>query len=157
VSRFSFETPEGTRHLDFESSDGQLRVAGQSYACDGQSVWIGGRRVPFWVHREKDKLSVWLDGEVFQFTHHDPRQRREDAGAAGSFSGQLKAQMPGKILSLSVAEGQAVTAGQNLLVMESMKMELGLDAPRDGTVESVEVAVGQLVAQGQLLIRLAET
>lgn len=155
MSVFAYETPEGESPVEFEFADNQLTVGGKTYPCDGRCVWIAGRRTPFWAYRAGDKVSVWLDGEVFTFTHRDPR-RREGAGASamGASSNQVQAQMPGKILLLAVRPGQKVSQGQNLLVMESMKMELALDASRDGEVEAVEVAVGQLVTQGQLLIRL---
>jgi biotin carboxyl carrier protein len=65
--------------------------------------------------------------------------------------------MPGKILSLAVKVGDTVVKGQNLLVMESMKMELALDAPLDGTVDSVDVSIGQLVAQGERLVKICTT
>lgn len=156
MSQFTHMTPEGEASVEFEVLQDTLRVAGQSYECDGHSVWIGGRRIPFWTHREGDQVSVWLDGEVFTFTHRDPRQRSEAASTATA-SGTVKAQMPGKILSLSVKEGDSVSQGQSLMIMESMKMELSLDAPFDGKVEAVQATVGQMVALGDTLVRIGGT
>ena len=62
--------------------------------------------------------------------------------------------MPGKILSVAVAAGEAVTRGTPLLVMEAMKMEHTIDAPHDGTVREVFYAVGDQVAEGVVLIDL---
>ena len=50
--------------------------------------------------------------------------------------------MPGKVIAVDVAEGQAVTAGQRLLVLEAMKMEHALTAPFDGVVEGLTVTAG---------------
>jgi 3-methylcrotonyl-CoA carboxylase alpha subunit len=50
--------------------------------------------------------------------------------------------MPGKVIALDVAEGEAVTAGQRLMVLEAMKMEHALTAPFDGTVTALEASVG---------------
>lgn len=155
MSSFLHLTAEGESRLDYSLSDGKLTVADQTYDCDGHSVWVGGRRAPFWTHQQGDKVSVWLDGEVFIFTRKDPRQRSGDSGSGADASGSVKAQMPGKILSLAVQPGDAVSKGQNLLIMESMKMELALDAPLSGTVTSVEVAPGQLVSQGQVLVLIS--
>lgn len=154
MKSFTHLTAEGEESVAFDLVDGQLLVDGQSYRCDGKSVWLEGRRVPFWTHQRGDKVSVWLDGEVFRFTAKDPRQRSQAGGATAPSSGLVAAQMPGKILSLAVKVGDQVKAGQNLLVMESMKMELALDAPLEGTVASVAISVGQMVAQGDELVRL---
>ena len=60
--------------------------------------------------------------------------------------GDIVAPMPGKVIAVDVAEGQAVTAGQRLMVLEAMKMEHTLTAPFDGTVADVHAAVGAAVA-----------
>lgn len=156
MSRFTYQTPQDeTATLEFELADGELRLGEQRFPCDAKAVWLDGRRVPFAVARAKDLVSVWLDGEVYSFTSRDPRQRSSSTGHAGSGSGSVTAQMPGKVLSLAVQVEDAVSAGQNLLIMESMKMELALNAPIDGTVESVNVSIGQMVAQGDLLVQIA--
>ena len=58
-------------------------------------------------------------------------------------------------MTVSVAAGEAVTAGQQLLVVEAMKMQNELRAPRDGTVERVAVATGTTIEVGDLLLVLA--
>jgi len=62
--------------------------------------------------------------------------------------------MPGLIVSIPVSEGQAVTKGQTIVVLESMKMENELKAPRDGTISSIKVTPRQSVEQGQPLVVL---
>jgi 3-methylcrotonyl-CoA carboxylase alpha subunit len=62
--------------------------------------------------------------------------------------------MPGKVLSIAVAAGQAVRRGQALAVMEAMKMEHTIHAPRDGVVQELLVAVGEQVSEGAELLRL---
>ena len=63
--------------------------------------------------------------------------------------------MPGTILELKVKAGDAVKAGQVILIMESMKMENEITSPRDGTVAQVVAAKGQTVATDDPLIILA--
>ena len=63
--------------------------------------------------------------------------------------------MPGKILSLAVKPGDAVEKGQTLAVMEAMKMEMALSAPRDGVIEAINVSAGQQANEGDVLIALA--
>ena len=67
---------------------------------------------------------------------------------------EVRAIIPGRVVSVAVAAGDAVAAGQRLLAVEAMKMENELRAPRDGTVERVAVAAGQTVELGDLLVVL---
>ena len=60
--------------------------------------------------------------------------------------------MPATVLSIDVAEGDTVTAGQRLGALEAMKMELALTAPHDGVVTHVGAATGEQVKQGHLLL-----
>jgi biotin carboxyl carrier protein len=82
------------------------------------------------------------------------------SGLSNSASGsqkqtRVRAQMPGKILKIWVAEGQVVQKDQPLLVMEAMKMENEIRAPMAGTVQSVNVSLGQAVESGAELLRFA--
>lgn len=76
------------------------------------------------------------------------------AALRGSEGDVLRAPMPGSIVRLNVAEGDAVTAGQPLLTMESMKMETTLPAPRDGVVGTLHFAVGQSFERDTVLLTL---
>jgi 3-methylcrotonyl-CoA carboxylase alpha subunit len=93
---------------------------------------------------------VFERGEAFVFSrpHVDVGE-----GAAGG-DGQILAPMPGRITSVAVSAGQAVTKGQTLATLEAMKMEHGLIAPFDGKVAEVRAAVGDQVTEGALLVRL---
>jgi biotin carboxyl carrier protein len=62
--------------------------------------------------------------------------------------------MPGRIISVSVAPGDVITAGQPVLVMESMKMENTITAVKDGTVRAVLVGEGDSVQHGQTLVEV---
>ena len=63
--------------------------------------------------------------------------------------------MPGKVLRLLVRQGEAVEAGQRLLVVEAMKMQNEIRAPKSGTVEHVLVSEGQAVNAGHVLAIVA--
>ena len=66
----------------------------------------------------------------------------------------MRAIIPGRIVALSVVPGDAVTTGGQLMVLEAMKMQNELRAPRDGTVGRVSVAVGDRVEVGDVLLVL---
>jgi 3-methylcrotonyl-CoA carboxylase alpha subunit len=68
--------------------------------------------------------------------------RHDGTGQASAADGAIIAPMPGKVIAVDVAEGQAVTAGQRLMVLEAMKMEHALTAPFDGTVSELSASVG---------------
>ena len=74
----------------------------------------------------------------------------EDEGAQGG----LEAPMPGRVTRVAVAVGDVVKRGQELIVVEAMKMENALVAPADGVVKSLAVRVGDMVAPGPALVVL---
>lgn len=78
------------------------------------------------------------------------------APAAGLAAGEVvKSPMPGNILKINAVQGQAVKEGDVLVVLEAMKMENDVVAPRDGTVAQVVVAKGAVVETGSPLVVLA--
>ena len=83
------------------------------------------------------RVVVFADGMSFAF---DRGSRGSGAAAAGD--GAILAPMPGKVIALDVAEGDSVTAGQRLMVLEAMKMEHSLTAPFDGTVTQLSASEG---------------
>jgi propionyl-CoA carboxylase alpha chain len=87
-----------------------------------------------------------LDGDVALTELPRFADARKDAVAGG-----LTAPMPGKVVKILVAAGQAVTAGETLLVLEAMKMEHPVRAPIDGVVAELPAGEGEQVEAGQLL------
>jgi acetyl-CoA/propionyl-CoA carboxylase biotin carboxyl carrier protein len=79
----------------------------------------------------------------------------QDAGTVATES-TLRSQMPGTVIRLLVAEGDAVTARQPLLVLEAMKMEAPVVSPHDATVRRLHVAEGDQITAGTLLVELEE-
>ena len=68
----------------------------------------------------------------------------------------LKSPMPGLIINVPVTTGEAVTKGQTLVILESMKMENELKSPRDGVVLRVETSAGASVEKGQALVTVGD-
>jgi 3-methylcrotonyl-CoA carboxylase alpha subunit len=98
-----------------------------------------------------DGRVLFLDGEAWLF---GPPVSDHAAGGGGVLDGSIMSPMPGRVVAVAVCVGDAVGKGQRLLVVEAMKMELGLVAPFDGSVELIGVAPGDQVREGQMLIRI---
>ena len=98
---------------------------------------------------------VWLDGTATEVTVLDLRHQRlaqaQAEMAEPSGPQTICTPMAGKVVAVHVGVGQAVCAGDSLIVVEAMKMENELRAPRDGVVRAVTVEVGQAVDGGASL------
>ena len=105
------------------------------------------------VLRDDNRLTIFRDGRTDRLEIFDPLAA---AGAAEGTGGGLTAPMPGKIIAVMAKAGQAVTAGDKLVVMEAMKMEHTISAPVTGTVKEVFFDVGDQVEDGAELIAIEE-
>jgi biotin carboxyl carrier protein len=101
-------------------------------------------------------LTVVVDGSVVPIAVRDSRRRSRAAGVHGPANGpaRITAPMPGKIVRVLAAPGQIVAARQGVIVVEAMKMENELRAPRAGTVAEVLVCEGAPVEAGALLLTI---
>ncbi len=140
-----------------DGQDWQLKIDGQEVPLqalpDRDGAWLvethqGRRRL--WVAVRGDERLIFCDGKVHTLRLPDPEHADEDDQLGGGPN--LVADMPGKVVQVMVEVGQAVTAGQVMLIMESMKMETELSAAVDGTVATVHVTGGQVVGQGDALL-----
>ena len=100
-----------------------------------------------------ERISVFSADGAATLQEIDPIAHAADGAAEG---GRLTAPMPGKVVAFLARVGEAVKQGQPLAVMEAMKMEHTISAPRDGTVAELLYAVGDQVGEGGELLRLAE-
>jgi biotin carboxyl carrier protein len=102
--------------------------------------------------------TLWVDGYRFEVEALDERTRaiRELAAVSAGPGGPapLKSPMPGMIVRVNVAAGDAVQVGQGLVVIEAMKMENELRATGAGTVKRVHVTAGTAVEKGALLVEM---
>ena len=73
------------------------------------------------------------------------------AAAGGAGAVKVAASLPGKVFKVEASVGQAVKKGDNILILEAMKMEVPVVAPQDGTIASIDVAAGDAVENGDIL------
>jgi 3-methylcrotonyl-CoA carboxylase alpha subunit len=95
---------------------------------------------------------VWLGAGHDELLLDDPRNR---AYSASADAGGLTTPLPGVVVSILVSAGQTVAAGEALLIVEAMKMEHTIRAPRAGTVLALHCAPGDRVPEGQALLELS--
>jgi 3-methylcrotonyl-CoA carboxylase alpha subunit/geranyl-CoA carboxylase alpha subunit len=96
---------------------------------------------------------VQLQGpECVELWLTDQSHRAPSTGASAQAAQSLRAPFNGKLIALHVQEGQSVKQGDAVLVIESMKLEHILCAPRDAVVHSLLASVGQQVGPGQVLV-----
>lgn len=163
--RYKLQVLRGKQILDLcLSSDGAL-VHGVTFsvtditcneATPGYQVScrIEGQRVDARVVQADANVFVMCGGDTqrFALNVHDAASYASQIGS----SDRVTSPMPGQVISLSVAKGDRVKAGDVLLVIEAMKMEHNIQAPQSGVVRQVNCAVGERVDDGVELIVLGE-
>jgi 3-methylcrotonyl-CoA carboxylase alpha subunit len=115
-------------------------------------VTLGEQRHALTVYAHGERIAVFAAAGSAQLQEIDPIAHAADGAVEG---GRLTAPMPGRVIAFLARPGDSVTLGQPLAVMEAMKMEHTISAPRDGTVAELLYAVGDQVSEGGELLRLA--
>ena len=119
-----------------------------TFLLDGEAVTISYD--PRRGGEGADDVLVAQGGQVWRLT---PWRAAGAAGADAS-DGAILSPMPGRVIAVAVAAGEAVTKGQKLLTLEAMKMEHSLTAPFDGTVAQLNAREGGQVSEGTLLVKI---
>jgi len=119
---------------------------------------VSGVRRRMHVARSGQKRFVANGSDVYELhvAERGSDHRRADVPGGQAGSG-LEAAMPGQVISVAVKDGDVVTKGQTLVILEAMKMELRVRAPHAGRVQRVLVKTGQVVERGQQLVEVAAT
>jgi biotin carboxyl carrier protein len=117
------------------------------------SLLLQGKSIEVRMEAAGTELLAIAMGRDYRVSIHDPREWKRNRGRAAEAQGrqQLLAPMPGKIVRILVKTGDAVAAGQGLLVVEAMKMQNEIRAPKSGTIERLSVMEGQTVNAGQVV------
>ncbi len=140
--------------VDGESVDVDLE---QSGVDELYSVLFGGRSYELLIEPRHYTYDITLHGEFYSVQVEDERSRRLSAGRKLVLpDGELAvvAPIPGLVVKVLVVEGEEITEGQPLVLLEAMKMENELRALRPGRVKQVKVAAGQRVEQHAVLLVL---
>jgi 3-methylcrotonyl-CoA carboxylase alpha subunit len=122
-----------------------------------QRAQVNGGPVSFGYHREKERTVVVLDGAQYEVIVREEEHVRftqlaRRPGAAGRLD--VKAPMPGMVVSVLVKPGDAVKKNQSLLFLHAMKLENDIRSPRDGVVLEVPIKAGDALEKGAVMVRL---
>lgn len=122
-------------------------------AADGSAVvTVDGRQHRVRVARSQDQVWVHAAGRDWAV---ERVEAVETAARGGAAPDEMRAAMPGTVVAVAVETGAAVTAGETIMVIESMKLETTVAAPRDGVVAGIGFDPGATFAKGAVLARLA--
>ena len=137
------QTPTAFHFSLHDASDGAFRLT-----VDGATVSAFAAR-----HGASSTARIWIGAECWDVSFPDPLAA---SGGAQSAEGRLTAPMPGVITLLKSSVGDAISAGDPLIVMEAMKMEHTIKAPNDGVVKAFRFSPGDQVKEGDLLVEFEE-
>ena len=154
--------------INFDTQTLEINPSGDNYVAtmDGKTVsvqviraedgrmdlLIDGQRVNAHVSSDMAKRWVTINGQTIMLTKTSGAKQ----GVRHDHAGGLIAPMPGQVRSVSVSVGDAVKKGQTLLTMEAMKMEIRIQALKDGRVTALHAAQGQTVEREQILIEMED-
>jgi 3-methylcrotonyl-CoA carboxylase alpha subunit len=126
-------------------------ASGELEGHGGFRARIGERRIHAAVIAAGERRHVFFEGRAYPIVRVDPSL---GAGLGDELQGLLTAPMPGKVIALLAEAGAKVEKGTPLLVLEAMKMEHTVKAPRAGTVKAFRFAPGDQVSEGMELVEL---
>ncbi|WP_452465176.1 acetyl-CoA carboxylase biotin carboxyl carrier protein subunit [Nonomuraea recticatena] len=115
------------------------------------AVTLGGRAFRFTAAREGETLWLGREGQAWALTRHRIGDPGDRAGAAGAGDGVVRSPMPGTVLLVKVSQGDQVSEGQPLVIVEAMKMEHTVTAPMAGVISELPVKAGQSVDMDAVL------
>jgi biotin carboxyl carrier protein len=156
-------TVEGETFL-IEIEDEKVTVNDQAHTVDMQSIddlnlyslLVDNASYETFIEEAEDQFQVLLQtGEMYSVQVKGGRPRSTIVKEPFRIPGvetTIKAPMPGLIVAVPVVDGQQITAGEVLVILESMKMENELRAEWDGTVQSIHVRPGDVAGQDQALV-----
>jgi 3-methylcrotonyl-CoA carboxylase alpha subunit len=153
---------EQRHEIEAFGHDGDYRLQHGASHCDVRGARFAGSLLSARFGAQSARLRVHADEE--RITLHDASGQRHAFVRAAAFAweskegvggNQIVAPMPGRVVLVKAKAGDTVEEGQELLVMEAMKMELALKAPRAGTIDTVSATQGEFVEADAVLVRFA--
>ncbi len=138
-----------TAIIDGESFEGPLLRTSH-----GEGLWrVNGDAYHVVASEHDGKIWAAVNGNVYVF---EDARAQDEMGAGGASENSVAAPMPGKVIKVLVSEGDHVEEGQQVIIVEAMKMEHTLHAPKEGKVGKLACEEGQQVDAGIPLIEIED-
>ena len=138
--------------LTLTKPDGETLTAEIVQNTNGKiTLSLNGRMLHVAGHKDGDNRQIWTNGRTLTYQKID-----ETASGAAADPGSLSASIPAVVSEVLVAVGDSVSAGDRLILLESMKMIIPITAPADGTVTDLMCAAGDSVAPGVPLVIISD-
>ena len=141
MSRKKEDVAPAASHQSGISKNGKfdVKINGKIYSVEfaGQNVLVNG-----------DRYDVSFDTSA---PAKPQVQAAPESKASGTDDNDIKATLPSNVFKILIKEGDAVKAGQNVIVLEAMKMEINIESPRDGIIDKILIAQGDTVDADQVL------
>jgi biotin carboxyl carrier protein len=118
----------------------------------GPDGFIRRRRIRAAGYRDGDERQLWANGRLLNYR----RLRDGQTAAVDDVAASLSASIPAVVSKILVKEGDAVKVGDKLILLESMKMIIPIQAPHDGFVAALRCSAGEAVQPGEQLVELEE-
>lgn len=102
-------------------------------------------------------LKILLNGNPLTLKKHSKlseileKSAGRGGGGAGSSQNSISSQIPGRVISVSISRGDSVKKGDNIVVLESMKMQVAIKSPRDGVIKELKVKEGQSISRNDVV------
>jgi biotin carboxyl carrier protein len=153
-------------NFDITADDNQLKVNNETISLDrvvlnSSSAHVLFKNISYTIevvelNKEEKTAVIKVNNNIYTLTIKDQfdqllKQLGMDNLAVNKIQ-QIKAPMPGLVLSVLAAEGAEVKKGDNLLVLEAMKMENMIKSPTDGIIKKIEIKQGDKVEKNEILI-----
>jgi biotin carboxyl carrier protein len=166
--RYIAKINDHTFKVELTNRPERLDVTIDGKPIDADWEWLGrdrdmslvmdGRSYNITIEPENDRLLIYYAGERFECDVQDERlaELRHLAGdtEVSTAGAQIKAPMPGLILRILIEPGQQVKKNERLIIIEAMKMENEIKAPRSGVIKTIDCSEQKAVEQGKILIVL---
>ncbi len=100
-------------------------------------------------------LKILLNGNPLTLKKHSKLseilEKSAGRGGGGSAQNSISSQIPGRVISVSISKGDSVKKGDNIVVLESMKMQVAIKSPRDGVIKELKVKEGQSISRNDVV------
>jgi biotin carboxyl carrier protein len=146
-------------HLTINGEAKEIELASEAGEVESPepgvySILLDGRVYDARVDHTPEGLVVVIAGNRFEVEVRDPRRWSPKSAPGAHGVATLTSPMPGKVVRVLIAEGDAVELGQGILVVEAMKMQNEIKAPRSGRVVSLSAREGATVTAGEPLVTI---